>query len=69
MILNSYIYWLNYSIDILGIYKGLFYRTIIQLPTNKNKPDYEIMEILISAIQKMFIKDLVNVGGEESLIK
>lgn len=31
----------------------------ILLPTKDGKPDYEIMEILISAIQKLVIKDVV----------
>lgn len=31
----------------------------IHLPTKNNKPDYEIMEILISTIQKLVIKDVV----------
>ena len=34
-------------------------RTIIKLPTKNNEPDYEIMEILISAIQKLVIKQVV----------
>jgi hypothetical protein len=33
--------------------------TKIQLPTINNKPDYKLMEILISAIQKLVIKDVV----------
>lgn len=31
----------------------------IQLPIKNNKPDYEIMDTLISAIQKLIIKDVV----------
>ena len=31
----------------------------IMLPTKDGKPDYELMEILISAIQKLVIKDVV----------
>lgn len=31
----------------------------MQLPTKDGKPDYELMEILISAIQKLVIKDVV----------
>lgn len=31
----------------------------INIPTKDNKPDYEIMETLISAIQKLVIKDVV----------
>lgn len=31
----------------------------ISLPTKENKPDYETMEIFISAVQKLVIKDLV----------
>lgn len=32
---------------------------IIQLPIKNNKPDYEIMNTLISAIQKLVIKDVI----------
>lgn len=35
------------------------YKTIIQLPSKNNQPDYEIMETFISAIQKIVIKDVV----------
>jgi len=31
----------------------------IQLPTKKDKPDYEIMDTLISGIKKLVIKDLI----------
>lgn len=31
----------------------------IQLPVRNNKPDYDTMEIFISAIQKLFMKDVV----------
>ena len=31
----------------------------IMLPTKNGKPDYDSMEILISAIQKLVIKDVV----------
>ena len=31
----------------------------IQLPINNDKPDYEIMDVLISATQKLVIKDVV----------
>jgi hypothetical protein len=31
----------------------------ISLPTKNNQPDYQTMEILISAIQKLVIKDVV----------
>ena len=31
----------------------------IQLPVKNDKPDYEIMDTLISAIQKLNIKDVV----------
>lgn len=31
----------------------------IQIPTTNNQPDYEIMETLISAMQKLMIKDVV----------
>jgi hypothetical protein len=34
-------------------------KTKIQLPTKNNQPDYELMETLISAIQKQVIKDVV----------
>jgi len=33
--------------------------TIIQLPIKNNQPDYGVMEILISAVQKVVVKDLV----------
>lgn len=33
--------------------------SIIQLPTKNNQPDYEMMEKLILAIQKLIIKDVV----------
>jgi len=33
--------------------------TKIQLPTQNNQPNYELMETLISAIQKLVIKDVV----------
>ncbi len=31
----------------------------IKLPTKNNKPDYEYMETLISAVQKLVIRDVV----------
>lgn len=34
-------------------------KDIISLPIKDNKPDYEMMDILISAIQKLVIKDVV----------
>jgi hypothetical protein len=34
-------------------------KTNIHLPTKNNKPDYKLMETLISAIQKQVIKDVV----------
>jgi hypothetical protein len=34
-------------------------KTIIQLPKLNKNPNYELMEILISAIQKLIIKDVV----------
>lgn len=34
-------------------------KLIISLPTKNNKPDYEIMEIIISAIHKLVIKKVV----------
>ena len=34
-------------------------KDIILLPIKDNKPDYEVMDILISAIQKLVIKDVV----------
>jgi Type I restriction modification DNA specificity domain len=33
--------------------------TVIQLPTQNNQPDYELMRTFISAIQKLVIKDVV----------
>jgi hypothetical protein len=37
----------------------------ISLPTKNKKPDYELMEILISAIQKQVIKDVVLYANEK----
>lgn len=34
-------------------------RTKIQLPTKNNQPDYETMELFVSAVQKIIIKDVV----------
>jgi hypothetical protein len=34
-------------------------KTKMQLPTKNNQPDYKLMETLISAIQKLVIKDVV----------
>jgi hypothetical protein len=34
--------------------------TIISLPTLNSQPDYAIMEIFISAIQKLVIRDVVD---------
>ena len=31
----------------------------VQLPTQKNKPNYELMESFITAIQKLVIKEVV----------
>lgn len=39
----------------------------IQLPIKNGKPDYEIMHTLISAIQKLLIKDLVSMLIKEVL--
>ena len=49
---KKYDYWNKFNREAMN-------KTIIQLPTNKNKPDYKIMEILISAVQKLVIKDVV----------
>jgi len=49
---KKYDYWNKFNREAMN-------KTIIQLPTNKNEPDYKIMEILISAVQKMVVKDLV----------
>ncbi len=37
----------------------------IQLPIKNNKPDYEIMHTLVSAIQKLVIKDVVAYADEK----
>lgn len=34
-------------------------KTVIQLPIKNSKPDYDVMETFISAIQKLVIKDVV----------
>ena len=34
----------------------------IQLPTQDGKPDYDVMATLISAVQKMVIKDVVRLA-------
>ena len=34
----------------------------IQLPTREGKPDYDVMATLISAVQKMVIKDVVRLA-------
>jgi len=31
----------------------------IQLPTKNNQPDYEIMEILISAVEKIMVRNIM----------
>jgi len=38
---------------------GIIGNQPIQLPTNNNKPNYKLMDTLISAIQKLVIKDVV----------
>jgi len=38
---------------------------VISLPTQNKKPDYKIMETLISAIQKLVIKDVVEYVGNK----
>jgi hypothetical protein len=40
-------------------------KTQIQLPVKDNKPDYELMENLISAIQKLIVKNLVSYTNEK----
>ena len=34
-------------------------KTVIQLPIKNGKPDYDVMETFISAIQKLVVKDVV----------
>jgi hypothetical protein len=34
--------------------------TVIKLPTKNNQPDYSLMEVFISSIQKLVIKDVVH---------
>lgn len=58
---SSFTWWSSsFNINIIG-------NQWVQLPTKNNKPDYKIMEILISAIQKMVIKDVV-LYSEEKMI-
>jgi ankyrin repeat protein len=40
----------------------IIWNQLIQFPIKNNEPDYEIMEILISAVQKIVVKDLVEYG-------
>ena len=37
----------------------------IQLPTSNQQPDYDFMETLISAVQKLVIKDVVNYSSDK----
>ena len=37
----------------------------IMLPAKDGKPDYEVMELLISAIQKLVIKDVVKYADKK----
>lgn len=37
----------------------------VTLPTNNQHPDYSFMEILISAVQKLMIKDVVNYSSDK----
>jgi len=50
---KKYNYWNKFNRDAMS-------NTLIQLPTKNNEPDYELMETLISAVQKMVIKGVVN---------
>ena len=49
---NKYDYWNKFN-------RYAMNNTIIQLPIKNNQPDYGVMEILISAVQKVVVKDLV----------
>ncbi len=49
---KKYDYWNKFNRDAMN-------NTIIQLPIKDNSPDFEIMETLISAVQKLVIKDVV----------
>ena len=48
----------SYNIKIIGNQE-------IQIPTTKNKPNYELMEIFITAIQKLVIKEVVNIANRK----
>lgn len=50
----------KYSREYLATWTNKVENDNIQLPINNNEPDYELMEALISAIQKLVIKDVVN---------
>lgn len=49
---NKYNYWSKFNRDAMN-------STEIQLPIKDNSPDFELMETLISAVQKLVIKDVV----------
>lgn len=49
---KKYNYWSKFNRDAMS-------NTLIQLPIKNNKPDYKLMETLISGIQKLVIKDVV----------
>lgn len=49
---KKYNYWNKFNRDAMN-------NTLIQLPIKNNKPDYKLIETLISAIQKLVIKDVV----------
>ena len=49
---KKYDYWNKFNRDSMN-------KTLIQLPTKNNQPDYKIMEILISAVEKILVRDVV----------
>ena len=51
----SFFSWGNSSFNV-----SILKNTKIQLPIKNNQPDYALMQTLISAIQKLVIKDVVN---------
>ena len=52
----------SFNIEIIG-------KQLIKIPTQNKKPNYEIMETLISAIQKLVIKDVILYVDKKSSIQ
>lgn len=49
---KKYDYWNKFNREAMN-------KTLIQLPIKNNQPDYKIMEILISAVEKIVVRDVV----------